>query len=124
MAAERRRDVEDSKHPGMPQHGEEQKQQQHHETPTTTADGLSRIINSGGASSLTWEVLVVSEDSGRRRQQHSRSSNSNSFRIMSDIRRDGPSRTTAATSCSSPGFSSGRDFDVDSIPVERTSSRL
>ncbi|CAK9876105.1 unnamed protein product [Sphagnum jensenii] len=41
---------------------------------------------------------------------------------MSDIRRDGPSRTTAATSCSSVGFSSGRDFDVPSIPVERTSS--
>ncbi len=122
MAAELRREVEDQQHTGMPQHGQEQEQQQHHETTTRTVDGLSGIIQSGGASSPIREVWVVSEDSGRRRQQHSRSSSSNSFRIMSDIRRDGPSRTTAATSCSSAGSSSGRDFDMDSIPVERTSS--
>jgi hypothetical protein len=53
VAAEVRRDVEDQKHPGMPQHGEEQKRQQHHETTTTIADGLSGIIRSGGASSPT-----------------------------------------------------------------------
>jgi hypothetical protein len=41
---------------------------------------------------------------------------------MSDISRDGPGTTTAAASCSSAGFSSGRDFDVHSIPVERTRS--
>ncbi len=123
MAAEFGREVEDQQHPGMPQHGEEQEQQQHHETTTRTVDGLSGIICSGGASSPIREVWVVSEDSGRRRQQHSRSTSSNSFRIMSDIRRDGPSRTTAVTSsCSSAGSSSGRDFDMDSIPVERTSS--